>query len=127
MCICSGYGEWVCVVCVCLPATAEKDFWYLRAEVAGGCSHSMGALDLYGRAGEEESALLNTKPHLQQQICFLKDDIGENILTSTQKCKLGMEDHASSHSDVETGKWDFKAIFNQSKFYHNVQLHNTLF
>lgn len=58
---------------------------------------------------------------------FFKYDIGENILTSTQKCKPGMEDHASSHSDVETEKWDFKAIFSQSKFYIGVQIHNTLF
>lgn len=51
--MCSGYGVWVCVVCVSLPAKAKKDFWYLRAEVAGGYSHSTGALDLDRRAGEE--------------------------------------------------------------------------
>lgn len=95
----SGY---VWSVFVCLPQPKRTSD--IRAEVVGGCSHSTGALDLYGRAGEEESALLNTEPHLQQQICFLKDDIGENILRSTQKCELGMEDHASSHSDVERGK-----------------------
>lgn len=55
------YVQWVWWVGMCgmclFARQGRNDFWYLGAEVAGGCSHSIGAL--------------NTESRLQQQMCFL--------------------------------------------------------